>query len=168
MLNNKKLEPCESTSEKSLELQPDDVGILALVSNLYAAAMNWEKVRELRQQEGARAQLDRAMRSAAHVRQGRPEPSEHRQILQTVSKLDSEMRKMGYILRTEFMNTSPGTMLVVMKNLRACGDCHGAIKYVSRIADREIVLQDTTRFHHFRDGGCQKKRDGACSCGDYW
>jgi hypothetical protein len=37
------------------------------------------------------------------------------------------MRKMGYVL-TEFVNTSPGTMLVVMKNLRVCGHCHDAIK----------------------------------------
>lgn len=47
-LNNKELELGESTAEKILELQPKDVGILALVSNLYAAAKNWDKVREVR------------------------------------------------------------------------------------------------------------------------
>jgi hypothetical protein len=38
-----------------------------------------------------------------------------------------------------------------VKNLGVCGDGHNAIKFVSRIADREIVVRDVRRFHHFRD-----------------
>ncbi|XP_010531671.1 PREDICTED: pentatricopeptide repeat-containing protein At4g16835, mitochondrial [Tarenaya hassleriana] len=48
----------------------------------------------------------------------------------------------------------------VFKNLRICGDCHKAIKLISEIEGREIIVRDTTRFHHFKDG--------SCSCGDYW
>ncbi|CAN6456660.1 unnamed protein product [Victoria cruziana] len=48
----------------------------------------------------------------------------------------------------------------IFKNLRVCGDCHAAAKYISRIATREIIIRDTNRFHHFIDG--------MCSCGDYW
>ncbi|KAI4305633.1 hypothetical protein L6164_028989 [Bauhinia variegata] len=48
----------------------------------------------------------------------------------------------------------------IMKNLRVCGDCHTAFKYISKIVNRRIVLRDSNRFHHF-DGGM-------CSCGDYW
>ncbi|KAK6146369.1 hypothetical protein DH2020_020238 [Rehmannia glutinosa] len=48
----------------------------------------------------------------------------------------------------------------VFKNLRVCDDCHLAIKFISGIEGREIIVRDTTRFHHFRDG--------KCSCGDYW
>ncbi|KAK2971684.1 hypothetical protein RJ640_007722 [Escallonia rubra] len=48
----------------------------------------------------------------------------------------------------------------VMKNLRVCSDCHVAIKYISEIKNREIVLRDASRFHHFKNG--------VCSCGDYW
>ncbi|KAL0422284.1 UNVERIFIED_CONTAM: Pentatricopeptide repeat-containing protein, chloroplastic [Sesamum latifolium] len=58
------------------------------------------------------------------------------------------------------LNTSPGTVLRVTKNLRICGDCHTAIKFISRIYDREIVVRDVNRFHHFKEG--------SCSCGDYW
>uniref|UniRef100_A0A2P2J2Y0 Putative pentatricopeptide repeat-containing protein At5g09950 n=1 Tax=Rhizophora mucronata TaxID=61149 RepID=A0A2P2J2Y0_RHIMU len=47
-----------------------------------------------------------------------------------------------------------------MKNLRVCGDCHSAFKYISKIVGRQIVLRDSNRFHHFEDGNC--------SCGDYW
>lgn len=58
------------------------------------------------------------------------------------------------------LNTSPGTVLRVTKNLRICGDCHTAMKFVSKIYKRAIVVRDVNRFHHFEDG--------KCSCGDYW
>ncbi|GAB2242693.1 hypothetical protein Droror1_Dr00019468 [Drosera rotundifolia] len=48
----------------------------------------------------------------------------------------------------------------IMKNLRVCGDCHSAFCYISKIENRQIVLRDSNRFHHFADG--------KCSCGDYW
>lgn len=48
----------------------------------------------------------------------------------------------------------------VMKNLRVCGDCHTAIKLISNVTRREIILRDANRFHHFKDG--------LCSCKDYW
>ncbi|CBI23541.3 unnamed protein product, partial [Vitis vinifera] len=53
-----------------------------------------------------------------------------------------------------------GTPIRVFKNLRVCGDCHSATKYISAIEGRVIIVRDTTRFHHFRQG--------ECSCGDYW
>eukprot|EP01018_Ginkgo_biloba_P038145 Gb_41325 [translate_table: standard] len=58
------------------------------------------------------------------------------------------------------LNTSTGTPIRIMKNLRMCGDCHNASKVISKIARREIILRDANRFHHFNDG--------SCSCGDYW
>ncbi|XP_058101054.1 pentatricopeptide repeat-containing protein CRR2, chloroplastic-like [Magnolia sinica] len=58
------------------------------------------------------------------------------------------------------INTAPGTRLLVTKNLRVCDDCHTAIKFISKIVDREIIVRDVNRYHHFRHG--------ACSCGDYW
>ncbi|RAL41640.1 unnamed protein product [Cuscuta campestris] len=58
------------------------------------------------------------------------------------------------------MNTPEGSQIRVMKNLRVCNDCHVAIKYISKIKGREIVLRDSSRFHHFKNGHC--------SCGDYW
>ncbi|GMH08907.1 hypothetical protein Nepgr_010747 [Nepenthes gracilis] len=48
----------------------------------------------------------------------------------------------------------------VFKNLRVCGDCHSAMKYISELTGREIVVRDSNRFHHFNGG--------SCSCNDYW
>ncbi|XXG41625.1 hypothetical protein AAC387_Pa01g2056 [Persea americana] len=58
------------------------------------------------------------------------------------------------------INTSPGTTLRISKNLRICGDCHNFTKSVSKITNREIIMRDLSRFHHFKDG--------SCSCRDYW
>lgn len=53
-----------------------------------------------------------------------------------------------------------GVPIRVFKNLRVCGDCHEAIKFISAIEKRDIIVRDNSRFHHFKDG--------KCSCGDYW
>lgn len=58
------------------------------------------------------------------------------------------------------LNTKPGTTIHIRKNLRVCGDCHNATKYISLVTRREIIVRDMRRFHHFKDG--------RCSCGDYW
>ncbi|GLT61234.1 hypothetical protein SLA2020_339560 [Shorea laevis] len=48
----------------------------------------------------------------------------------------------------------------IMKNLRICHDCHSFMKHVSDKFDREIIIRDRNRFHHFDKG--------SCSCRDYW
>jgi pentatricopeptide repeat protein len=58
------------------------------------------------------------------------------------------------------INISPVAPIRIIKNLRVCGDCHSATKFISKIVKREIVVRDANRFHHFKDG--------LCSCGDYW
>lgn len=58
------------------------------------------------------------------------------------------------------ISTPPRTTLRIMKNLRICGDCHNAIKIMSKIVGRELIVRDNKRFHHFKDG--------KCSCGDFW
>lgn len=58
------------------------------------------------------------------------------------------------------IKTKPGETIRVTKNLRVCKDCHEASKLISEAYDREIIVRDRNRFHHFRDG--------VCSCNDYW
>lgn len=58
------------------------------------------------------------------------------------------------------LRTDEGEVLRIMKNLRACLDCHTATKFISRITGREIIVRDSKRFHRFKNG--------SCSCGDYW
>ncbi|XP_061364402.1 pentatricopeptide repeat-containing protein At4g33990 [Gastrolobium bilobum] len=58
------------------------------------------------------------------------------------------------------ISTPPKSSIRIFKNLRVCGDCHNATKYISKITERDIVVRDSNRFHHFKGG--------ICSCGDYW
>ena len=112
---------------------------------------------------------------------------QYENMMQFLDKLNHEMRAVGYVPKTEFvlhsldeevrekmlsnyserlaiafglLNTRPGTRLLIIKNLRVSGDCHEATKFITKIVNREIVMRDAKRFHHFKDG--------ICSCGDYW
>ncbi|MED6126778.1 hypothetical protein PIB30_081833, partial [Stylosanthes scabra] len=58
------------------------------------------------------------------------------------------------------MKTSHGMTLRIVKNLRICEDCHSAMKFISVVTNREIIIRDKLRFHHFGEG--------SCSCLDYW
>ncbi|KAG6509281.1 pentatricopeptide repeat-containing protein At5g03800-like [Zingiber officinale] len=54
----------------------------------------------------------------------------------------------------------PDRPVKVVKNIHLCGDCHMFLKYVSLVTSREILVRDTSGFHHLKSG--------VCSCGDYW
>lgn len=58
------------------------------------------------------------------------------------------------------LKAKPKSVIRIVKNLRICEDCHLAIKFISSITNREIIVRDKLRFHHFKDG--------LCSCADYW
>ncbi|OWM90589.1 pentatricopeptide repeat-containing protein At5g50390, chloroplastic [Punica granatum] len=58
------------------------------------------------------------------------------------------------------INTPEWTPLQLVQSHRICNDCHNAIKLITVVTGREIVVRDGSRFHHFVGG--------KCSCGDYW
>ncbi|KAL5709437.1 Pentatricopeptide repeat-containing protein crr2 [Ranunculus cassubicifolius] len=58
------------------------------------------------------------------------------------------------------INSRNGETIRITKNLRLCEDCHSVTKFISKFTNREIVVRDVNRIHHFRDG--------SCSCNDYW
>ena len=113
--------------------------------------------------------------------------SHSKEIYEELDKLSQEMKKSGFIPNTKFVlhdegedsmeyhlcghseklaigfgliSTPPGTPLLITKNLRVCGDCHNATKFISKLRNREITVRDSNRFHHFKNG--------ECSCKDYW
>ncbi|KAF3564208.1 hypothetical protein DY000_02013053 [Brassica cretica] len=71
-------------------------------------------------------------------------------------RLHSERLAVAYGL----LKLPEGVPIRVIKNLRVCRDCHAAIKLISKVMEREIILRDANRFHHFKKG--------VCSCKDYW
>ncbi|XP_034705703.1 putative pentatricopeptide repeat-containing protein At2g01510 [Vitis riparia] len=164
------------------------------MSNIYAAAGQWENVSKVH-----KAMRDRGVKKLpayswveikheTHMFSANDRC--HPQIEETRKKIDmltKTMEELGYkpdtscALHNEdekfkvqslkyhserlaiafaLISTPEGSPILVMKNLRACIDCHAAIKVISKIVGREITVRDSTRFHHFRDG--------FCSCGDFW
>ncbi|MBA0614160.1 hypothetical protein Godav_014488 [Gossypium davidsonii] len=85
-------------------------------------------------------------------------------VLQDVEEDEKEHILMSHSERLAIafgiISTPPKTPIRIFKNLRVCGDCHNATKYISKITEREIIVRDSNRFHHFKDG--------VCSCRDYW
>ncbi|KAJ7976809.1 Pentatricopeptide repeat-containing protein [Quillaja saponaria] len=108
-------------------------------------------------------------------------------IYKKLEELGEEMEKAGYVADTSFVlkevggeeknqtiryhserlaiafgliTFPPERPIRVMKNLRVCGDCHTAIKFMSKCSGRVIIVRDNNRFHRFEEG--------KCSCGDYW
>jgi hypothetical protein len=114
----------------------------------------------------------------------------HPQLAQISNKLDEllvEMKRLGYQAESSYvfqdveeeekervllyhseklaiafgiLSLSPDKHIIVTKNLRVCGDCHTAIKFISLVTKRDITVRDASRFHHFKDG--------ICNCGDFW
>jgi len=68
----------------------------------------------------------------------------------------SEKIALAYAL----MKSQPGEEIMLTKNLRVCGDCHNATKFISMVKNRVIHVRDANRFHRFENG--------QCSCGDHW
>ncbi|KAI4342285.1 hypothetical protein MLD38_026926 [Melastoma candidum] len=58
------------------------------------------------------------------------------------------------------LNTEPKTPIRITKNLRICSDCHRAVRIISKITEREIIVRDANRFHRFMGG--------VCSCANFW
>eukprot|EP01018_Ginkgo_biloba_P029873 Gb_06985 [translate_table: standard] len=89
------------------------------------------------------------------------------EIYSTLERLVGLMKEAGYVADTNFVlhdveeehkkhilchhseklaitfgliSTSCGTPIRIFKNLRVCGDCHNAIKFISKIVGREIIF----------------------------
>jgi hypothetical protein len=129
-----------------------------------------------------------SVKNTVHVFQAKDTSHERNLEIQAMLvKLRREMNEAGYVPDTDFalydleeeekisevwhhsekialayglIAMPPGVPIRITKNLRICGDCHSAIKFISGIVGREIIVRDNSRFHRFRDG--------QCSCRDYW
>lgn len=184
----------EYAAEKILKLKPDDSAAHILLSNLYAAAGQWENAAEVRTNMKQRCVSKEAglswMEVANRVHKFFVADTKHAQARKIYAKLEElriEIKKMGYVpdlncvlheveeeqkekylfqhsekiaLAFGLISTSAPRPIRIFKNLRICGDCHNAIKLITKHTGRVVVLRDSNRFHCFTDG--------VCSCGDHW
>ncbi|WCJ34968.1 Tetratricopeptide repeat (TPR)-like superfamily protein [Euphorbia peplus] len=72
----------------------------------------------------------------------------------------SEKLALAFAIMNETSGNSGRSVIKIMKNIRICVDCHNFMKLASDFLHKEVVVRDSNRFHHFKNG--------ICSCGDYW
>ncbi|XP_057949047.1 pentatricopeptide repeat-containing protein DOT4, chloroplastic [Malania oleifera] len=184
----------EKVAEHVFKLEPENTGYYVLLANIYAEAEKWEKVKKLREKIGRHGLKKNPgcswieIRGKVHIFvAGDSSQPEAKRIVSLLKRLRTEMRKKGYMPKTQFalinaderekevalcghseklamafgiLSLPPGKTIRVTKNLRVCGDCHEMALFMSLNVGREIVLRDSNRFHHFKEG--------YCSCRGYW
>ncbi|KAL4204998.1 hypothetical protein AMTRI_Chr01g112490 [Amborella trichopoda] len=86
---------------------------------------------------------------------------------QVLLDIDEEEKEQALCYHSEklaiaygLIHVDPKVPIRVVKNLRACVDCHTATKLISMVFGRQIIVRDRLRFHHFKGG--------ECSCMEYW
>ncbi|KAL6011288.1 hypothetical protein ACLOJK_001733 [Asimina triloba] len=108
--NHANLRVGEMVANKVLELNPNDPGIYALVSNVFSAARKWDEVahvRKIMKKMGMKkvpgySIVEVNRKQHAFLMEDKSHP-EHEKIMAMLEKLDFEMRKMGYVPNTEFV-----------------------------------------------------------------
>ncbi|CAJ2672998.1 pentatricopeptide repeat-containing protein At2g27610-like [Trifolium pratense] len=191
---HRNIELGELAAEKLISLQPEDSAAYVLLSNMYAAAGNWQErtnVRKLMDKRKVKKEpgyswIEVKNKTYSFLAGDLTHPLSN-QIYSKLSELSIRLKDAGYQPDTNYVfhdiedeqketilshhserlaiafgliATPPEIPIQIVKNLRVCGDCHNYIKLVSLIEQRYIVVRDSNRFHHFKDG--------LCSCGDYW
>lgn len=180
----------ELAFKRVIEFEPTNIGYYVLLSNIYSEAENLDGVLKIRvmmreqklKKDPGFSYLEYKGRVHLFLAGDGSHPQKE-EIYRMVDELETLVKKhvgcrnnkegrnkelfLGMGVHSEklaitfgLLNTQPGTEIVVIKNLRVCEDCHWFLKGVSKIVDRQLVVRDATRFHHFRDG--------LCSCKDYW
>ncbi|KAL5710514.1 hypothetical protein ACHQM5_021065 [Ranunculus cassubicifolius] len=183
------LEIAEIAARKLFELEPENGGNYVLLSNVYAGRGMWGEVAKSRKNlrdSGLRKEIGKSwieVKDKVHaftVGEGN-----HPRIADIYTELESltedykvdtrhdlhdlEEDQKEELLRhhSEKLALAFGLISLplsapirIKKNLRICGDCHSFMKFVSKKTGRDLIVRDTNRFHHFRQGWC--------SCGDFW
>ncbi|KAL4185602.1 hypothetical protein AMTRI_Chr10g231460 [Amborella trichopoda] len=154
-------------------LEPHNAAGYVMLSNMHAEAGQWHEVaaiRKMMRDKGVKKVPGCSwieVKNKLHVFV--VEDSYHPMIdtiYQFLESISGKMRDLGYEdvekkrrLRhhSEKLAVAFGLMSTGVGD---CGDCDNAIKFMSKIVEREIIVRDAHRFHCFKEG--------RCSCGDYW
>ncbi|KAK6139948.1 hypothetical protein DH2020_026324 [Rehmannia glutinosa] len=187
---HKNVHLAELAFEKVVKLEPTNIGYYVLLSNIYYETGDMEgvlRVRVMMRERGLKkdpgySYVEFKGRTHLFMAGDRSHPRA-KEIYAMLEKLEDLAKKCGekenekqqrdqitgnmavhserLAIAFALLNSDweKGEILVI-KNLRICGDCHVFVKSVSRFVNCQFVVRDATRFHHFRGG--------SCSCNDYW
>ncbi|KAK6914875.1 Pentatricopeptide repeat [Dillenia turbinata] len=151
------VELAEMALRRFIELEPDDAGNYVIVSSMYAEAGNWEGVAGLRKlmtdQQIKNALLVVGQRVGGLLREAGYVPN----TAPVFHDDDDDEKSRMVMARSErraiafgLISTAPGTRLLITKNLKVCEDCHVAIKFISNVTGREIIVRGVNHYHHLK------------------
>ncbi|KAL0309511.1 UNVERIFIED_CONTAM: putative pentatricopeptide repeat-containing protein, mitochondrial [Sesamum radiatum] len=186
---HKNVDLAELAFDKVVELEPANIGYYVLLSNIYTEAGNAEgvlRIRVMMRERGLKKDPGYSYvewKGMIHLfMAGDRSHPQAKEIYAMLENLEGLAKKCGekendrqgrdqitsnmavhserLAIAFALLNTAPKTEVLVIKNLRICGDCHLFVKSVSKFVKCQFVVRDATRFHHFSGG--------SCSCNDYW
>nr|XP_043625532.1 pentatricopeptide repeat-containing protein DOT4, chloroplastic [Erigeron canadensis] len=173
----------EKVADKILELEPENTEYYVLLATIYSETEKWEEVKRLkgRMRKNTGCSWIEIKGKINIFVAGDKENPEAKKIESLMNNLRNEMKKDGFspnlkyaLVDKDYMEKEaavcghseslamgfgilklpPGRTIRVTKNFKVCGDCHEMAKFISKNIGREIVLRDSIRFHHFKDGFC--------------
>ncbi|KNA17493.1 hypothetical protein SOVF_079410 [Spinacia oleracea] len=187
--NHGNLEIGKEAAEKLFLIEPRNPGNYVILANIYTRKGKLQEADEIRRRMGVQglrkehgcSWIDVNNTTFVFTANDKSHPRTH-EIYTLLRKFKEQLKKRGYLSDTNFAanNTEEslwhhseklalalgllalpvGAPIRIKKNMRTCGDCHTVMKYASEIFNREIIVRDVNRFHHFSAGNC--------SCKDYW
>ncbi|KNA23042.1 hypothetical protein SOVF_028570 [Spinacia oleracea] len=112
---------------------------------------NWEEIYEMIHQMEWQLKFDGYLPDTSEVLHNVDEEEKKQRL-----KYHSQKLALAFAL----LHTPENTTIRIARNVKMCRDTHTYSKFVSVVYNREIIVRDRNRFHHFKDG--------TCSCRDYW
>ncbi|KAL2941779.1 hypothetical protein RDABS01_030129 [Bienertia sinuspersici] len=187
--NHGNLEIGKEAAERLFEIEPNNPGNYMILANIYSRNGKSTEADEIRRVMGVKglrkehgcSWID--VKNTTFVFTANDKSNTRKQeIYALLRNLKELVKKRGYVPELQYASNDleqslwvhseklalafgllelpVGAPILIKKNLRTCGDCHTVMKFASEFFNREIIVRDVNRFHHF----C----GGYCSCGDYW
>lgn len=169
--------------DRAVSLQPKYAASYILMSNIYAKAGLFDCAKEVdisRQKEGAwnkpgQSWIEHGQEVHCFVA-GDHKKTQNKCLYELLQHMSVELKDefmdhtfSGMTEKAEFslcghserlavafglLNTPAGRPIRVRKNTDVCIDCHTAIRRISEMEGKEIIIIDSTVVHHFKGGNC--------------
>ncbi|XP_020527223.1 pentatricopeptide repeat-containing protein At2g41080 [Amborella trichopoda] len=161
-------EVSKRVAEDLILMEPNDSAPYVLISIIHAASKRWEDVTRVRKaMRDSKREIHRFSKKLIVEIKGHGYEPDTSSVLHDMGEEEEEdcLADHSEKIPVAFglMNSPQGCVIRVMRNLRLCIDCHVAIKLISKITMREIVVRDIDYLKLFRglvESICSAKKKG--------
>ncbi|KAJ6857836.1 hypothetical protein NC651_039308 [Populus alba x Populus x berolinensis] len=160
------LELGELAARKLLHMNPGSHGNYVLMANLYTSMGKWKEAVFIAGDRSHTQSID-IYKKLEEINLKLAEAGYVPETDTVIHDLEREEKEEALKVHSErlaiafgLISTEAGSTLRIMKNHRTCVDCHSALKFISKITSRHLIVRDGSRFHHFESG--------TCTCKDFW